>query len=104
MNIQSYTWKKDSNELLDYECNDLINTTIKSSYEGSLIRINDQIQYISKNDIFPQNSKTKLLCNIECNRSNFFIKKASQEQMSYSETPWLIVKDLIIENKGVKSI
>ena len=93
MIIDSKTWKKDSNELVDYECNELLDSSIKTSYEGSLFRINDEIRYINKNESVPKSIKTKLLCNIECNHTTFFLKKPTADELRYGETPWLIIKE-----------
>ena len=80
--------------MVDYECTELIYNCIKSSYEGSLVRINDEVKYLNPNELYPKTAKSKLLCNIDCNRTNFYLKKSSAEEMTYSETPWLIIKDL----------
>jgi len=88
------TWKKDSNELVDYECNELLHSCIKTSHEGSLIRINDEIKFLNKNETFPKNMKTKLLCNIDCNPNTFFLKKPTTEELKFGESPWLILRQL----------
>jgi hypothetical protein len=92
--MECKTWKKDSNELVDYECNELLDSCIKTSYEGSLFRINDEIKFVNTNEAFPKSIKTKLLCNIDCNHTTFFLKRPSLEELRYGETPWLIIKEL----------
>ena len=90
--MNSSTWNKDSNELFDYECNDLIKLKLKISNEGILIRTLDEIKFLKLNQIYTKNNKTKLLVNLECSSTQFFLKKPAQDENT--ETPWLVCKFL----------
>ena len=58
--MNSSTWNKDSNELFDYECNDLIKLKLKISNEGILIRTLDEIKFLKLNQIYTKNIKSAL--------------------------------------------
>lgn len=90
--IQSSTWNKDSNELFDYECSDLIKLRLKTYSEGSIIRSNDEIKYVNQQQTYSKNSKTRLLVGLDCTSSQFFVKKPPAEENT--ETPWLVCKFL----------
>ncbi len=90
--INSSTWNKDSNELFDYECSDLIKLRLKTCFEGCLIRTNDEIKYINSQQSFIKNSRTRLLVGLECNKNHFYVKKPTPEENS--ETPWIVCKFL----------
>ena len=73
--INSSTWNKDSNELFDYECSDLIKLRLKTNNDGSIIRSNDEIKYINPQQSYSKNNKTKILVGLECNTTQFFVRK-----------------------------
>jgi hypothetical protein len=102
--INSSTWNKDSNELFDYECSDLIKLRLKTCFEGFLIRSNDEIKYINSQQSFIKNNRTKLLVELECSKNHFYVKKPTFEENT--ETPWLVCKFLKngLDNTVIKSI
>lgn len=65
---------------------------LKVSNEGTILRSNDEIKYINLKQNYIKNNKTKVLFNLECNSSQFFVKKPAIEENS--ETAWLVCKFL----------
>jgi hypothetical protein len=95
--IKSETWNKDSNELFDYECSDLIKSNLITQYSGYLVRIKDEIKFFSSlNEI----SKTsKLLFKIDCNDSQFFLINNFEEKNNI-ESAWLCLRYTKSKNKN----
>jgi hypothetical protein len=68
------------------------NTTTRS--EGIIVRQGDNVKYLAhKKDM---EAKQKILLNLECNSSTFFLKKTANENfmanISSCELPWIVVR------------
>ena len=86
MQISTITWTKNSNDLLDYENEEVRKYIIKVRNEGCLKRENDKIIFIKEE--FDINS----ILTVKINYDNFFIKFPLEDQNFNNEIPFFVIK------------
>jgi hypothetical protein len=100
LTIKSITWNKESNELFDFESQDVLKNQFECRSAGSFIKRNEILKFIPANEKLPSDSKTKLICNLECDSKSFTLNRIAEESaalQSYvnrTDTPWIVVKSL----------
>ena len=102
MSIRSSTWNKESNELLDYETQDVTKFNCETRVEGGLYKNNHSIKFISNYEKNLEENKNLLIAKIECTDSKFFLKRSEENlnklplstQVNKNDSPWFVIKYL----------
>ncbi len=96
--VKTLTWNKDSNELLDYESNDVTKSSFETRTGGTIVKKSDIIKFISDKNKFLSELKAKFLAELENDQNNFYLLRSSLEETKVSqyvnkaESPWMVVK------------
>jgi len=100
LTIKTISWNKESNELFDFESQDVVKNQFECTGAGTFIKRSEILKFIPAKDKVPTDNKTKLIINIECDNKSFILKRISEETANLQsyinrpDTPWIVVRSL----------
>jgi hypothetical protein len=98
--VKSVTWNKESNELFDFESQDVVKNMFECKNAGSFIKRSEILKFIHANEKLPGDNKTRVVVHLDCDLKEFTLRRQADDQaalasfVNRTDTPWIIVKNL----------